>query len=238
MGSGSESESHLAVSNSLGSHGPYSPWNSPGQNIGVGSLSLCQPFPSSQPRDQTQDPTLQAILYQLSHQGSPRILEWVAYPFSRGSSRPRNWTGVSCIKGGWGSYEGSPSKTQHKQDLSQNWTSLVPQMVKNLPAMLGDLGLIPGLGRSPGEGNGNPLQYSCLENPHGQRSLAGYSPWGCKELDTAVTKHSTPRIPWVRVAPRTVSLVPRWPRSGAGSLHLPTFLGTSPGCTGTSSGWD
>ena len=42
----------------------------------------------------------------------------------------------------------------------------------------GDLGLISGLGRSTGEGNGNPLQYSCLENPHGQRSLAGYSPWG------------------------------------------------------------
>ena len=37
----------------------------------------------------------------------------------------------------------------------------------------GDQGLIPGLGRSPGGGNGNPLQYSCLENPHGQRSLAG-----------------------------------------------------------------
>ena len=34
-----------------------------------------------------------------------------------------------------------------------------------------------------GEGNGIPLQYSCLENPHGQRSLAAYSPWGCKELD-------------------------------------------------------
>ena len=48
----------------------------------------------------------------------------------------------------------------------------------------GDLGLIPGLGRSPGGGRGNPLQYSCPENPQGQRSLAGYSPWGCKELDT------------------------------------------------------
>ena len=47
----------------------------------------------------------------------------------------------------------------------------------------GDLGSIPGLGRSPGEGNGNPLRYSCLENPHEQRSLTGYSPWGCKELD-------------------------------------------------------
>ena len=46
-----------------------------------------------------------------------------------------------------------------------------------------DLGLIPRLGASPGEGYGNTLQYSCLANPHGQRSLAGYSPWGCKELD-------------------------------------------------------
>ena len=44
----------------------------------------------------------------------------------------------------------------------------------------GDLGLIPGLGRSPGRGHGNPLQSSCLENPHGQRSLACYSPEGCR----------------------------------------------------------
>ena len=44
----------------------------------------------------------------------------------------------------------------------------------------GDLGSIPGLGRFPGGGHGNPLQYSCLENPHGQRSLAGYSPWAHK----------------------------------------------------------
>ena len=50
----------------------------------------------------------------------------------------------------------------------------------------GDLGSIPGLERSPGGGLGNPFQYSCLEKPHGQRSLAGCSPWGCKELD--VTK--------------------------------------------------
>ena len=45
---------------------------------------------------------------------------------------------------------------------------------------VGDSGLIPGLGRSPGGGHGNPLQYSCLENPHGQKSLAGYSPWVAK----------------------------------------------------------
>ena len=41
----------------------------------------------------------------------------------------------------------------------------------------GDPGSIPGLGRSPGEGYGHPPHYSCLENPHGQRSLEGYSPW-------------------------------------------------------------
>ena len=43
--------------------------------------------------------------------------------------------------------------------------------------------LHPGLRRSPGGGHGHPLQYSCLENPHGQRSLEGYSPWGHKESD-------------------------------------------------------
>ena len=47
----------------------------------------------------------------------------------------------------------------------------------------GDLGSIPGLGRSPGGGHGNPLQFSGLENLHGQRSLVGYNPWGRKELD-------------------------------------------------------
>ena len=54
------------------------------------------------------------------------------------------------------------------------------QMVKSLPAMQ----CSPGSGRSLGEGNGNTLHYSCMENPHGQRSLAGYSPQGHKESDT------------------------------------------------------
>ena len=49
----------------------------------------------------------------------------------------------------------------------------------------GDLGSPPELGRSPGGGHGNPLQYSCLENPYGQRSLVGYSPCGDKESNTA-----------------------------------------------------
>ena len=61
---------------------------------------------------------------------------------------------------------------------------------------VGDLSSIPGLGRSPGGGHGNPLWYSCLENPHGQRSLVGYSPQGHKESDmTEGTLHtSTPSI--------------------------------------------
>ena len=54
---------------------------------------------------------------------------------------------------------------------------------KEFPCNVGDLGLIPGLRRSPGGGHGNPLQYSGLENPHGQRSLAGYSPWGLTKSD-------------------------------------------------------
>ena len=55
---------------------------------------------------------------------------------------------------------------------------------KESPCSAGDLGSFPGSGRYPGEGYGNPLQCFCLENPHGPRSLAGYSPWGRKESDT------------------------------------------------------
>ena len=60
-------------------------------------------------------------------------------------------------------------------------------MVKDPPANAGDVrdaGSILALGRFPGGGNDNPLQYSCLENPHGQKSLEDYSPWSHKESDT------------------------------------------------------
>ena len=78
----------------------YNPWNSPGQNTGVGSRSLLQGiFPTQESNPGL--PHCRWILYQLSHQGSPRILEWVAYPFSSRSSPPRNRTGVSCIAGGF-----------------------------------------------------------------------------------------------------------------------------------------
>ena len=72
-----------------------------------------------------------------------------------------------------------------KKSLIIIWESIgvkasrVVLMVKNPPANTGDIrdmGSIPGSGGSPGGGHGNPLQYFCLENPHGQKSLAGYSP--------------------------------------------------------------
>ena len=53
---------------------------------------------------------------------------------------------------------------------------------KESASSAGDTGSIPGFGRFPGEGHGNPLQYSCLKNPMDKKSLAGYSPQGCKEL--------------------------------------------------------
>ena len=69
---------------------------------------------------------------------------------------------------------------------------------KEFTCNVGDLGLIPGLGRSPKGRHSNPLQYSCLENPPKQRSLAGCSPWGCKESDMikqqSIAQHS---IYWV-----------------------------------------
>ena len=107
------SKSHSVVSSSLQPHWLYSPWNSPGQNTGVGShCSLLEgifPTQGSNPGL----PHCRWIFYQLSHEGSPGILEWVAYPFSSGSSQPRNWTRVSHIAGE---------------------TSLIAQLVKNLPA--------------------------------------------------------------------------------------------------------
>ena len=84
------------------------------------------------------------ILYQLSHKGSPRILEWVAYSFSSRSSWPRNRTGVSCIEG----------------EFFTNWA------IREAPiyTLLLLLSIYTTMYKIGG-GNGNPLQYSCLENP-------------------------------------------------------------------------
>ena len=92
------SESCSVTSKSLWPHELYSLWSSPGQNTGVGIRSLLQGILPTQGWNPG-FPHCRQILYQLSHKGSPRILEWVAYPFSSGSSRPRNWTWVFCIVG-------------------------------------------------------------------------------------------------------------------------------------------
>ena len=100
---------------------------------------------------------------------------------------------------------------------------------------VGDLGSIPRLRRSPGGRHGNPLQDSCLENPHGQRSLAAYSPWGHRESN--MTKHSTS---WASLVAQMVKNPPAmwetWVRSLIGKIPwkrawqpTPVFLpGESP----------
>ena len=140
-----------------------------------------------------------------------RIPEWVAMLSSRGSSRPRERTHVSYVSciGRWvfcscflplvPPGKGFPWSSVGKEsacnagDPSLRRRDRLPTPVflgfpggsdgKRSICNVGDLGLIPGLGRSPGGEHGNSLQYSWLENPHGQRSLAGYSPQGCKESD-------------------------------------------------------
>ena len=147
---------------SLGPLGLYSPWNSPGQNTGVRSLSLLQgifPTQGSNPGL----PHYRWIRYQLSHRRSPRILEWVAYPFSRESSQPRNRTWVSCIAGRfftkWAIREENQSKVQEIGGGFPDGSDS-----KESAHNMGDPGSIPRSGRSLGEGNGYPIQYSCLKN--------------------------------------------------------------------------
>ena len=129
-------------------------------------LTLCNPMDCSLPGSSVHG------IFQAS------ILEWVAIFFSRGSSQPRDWTQVSRIAcrrftiwATWkcGVYWKAPYVTKASQ---------VALVVKNPPANAGDPSLILGRGNSPGEENGNPLQYACLEKSHEWRSLAGYSPWG------------------------------------------------------------
>ena len=103
-----ESESCSVMYDSLWPHGLYSPWNSPSQNTGVGSLSLLQGIFLTQ----GSNPGLRhcrQILYQLSHKGSPRMLEWVAFPFSSRSSQPRNWIGSPALQADSAELLGKPT---------------------------------------------------------------------------------------------------------------------------------
>ena len=154
------SESCLVVSDSLQPHGLYSPWNSPGQNTGVGSLFLLQGiFPT-----QGSNPGLlhcKLILYRLSHKRSPRILKWVAYSFSIGSSRPRNWTRISCTEG-WFFTNGAIREIPFKKF---RWPIIEDEMVGWHHWC-----------------NGNELGQTPRDDGKGQGGLASCSPWSHKEL--------------------------------------------------------
>ena len=157
------------MSDSLWPHGLYSPWNSLVQTTGVGSLSFFQEiFPT-----QRSNPSLlhcRRILCQLSHKGNPRILERIAYPFTRGSSQPRNQTRIFCLTGGfftnWSIREVPNSNMPFTKiylffNLLPYYNSGIPvaQLVKNLSWMLETW-----VQSLCWEGKGYPLQYSDLEN--------------------------------------------------------------------------
>ena len=89
---------------------------------------------------------------------------------------PRN----TCPCRNWNELYGKRVNKNKAVPLKQGFPG--GSVVKYLPTNAGGVGSILDLRRSPGEGNGNPLQYSCLKNPHAQRSLVGYSPWDLKEL--------------------------------------------------------
>ena len=107
----SESKSRSVMSDSLQLHGLYSPWNSPGQNSGVGSLSLLQGiFPtqglnnkgSFEVKVAQLCPThCNPMVYTIHGILQARIVEWVAFPFYRGSSQPKDWIQVSHIAEGF-----------------------------------------------------------------------------------------------------------------------------------------
>ena len=92
--------SHSVVSNSLGPHGAHQAPLSVGI-LQASGLPCPSPGDLLNPGIELRSLHCRQILYHLSHQGSPRTLEWVAYPFSRGSFWPRNLTRVSCIAGGF-----------------------------------------------------------------------------------------------------------------------------------------
>ena len=86
-------------------------------------------------------------------------------------------------KGAWQSTVRGVERVGHylvTKSPPQFFKCLIEFTSEAFPCSEGNLGLIPGLERSPGEGNGNPLQYSCLEKSHGHGSMVGYGPWGCK----------------------------------------------------------
>ena len=179
---------------------------------------FCDPVDSSLPRS-----PVHGIL-------KASILEWVANPFSRGSSRPRDWTQAACIAGkfftveqsgkSWRKWQPTPvfmpgefhgqrslvgyspwvcKQLDTTEQLTKPWAgikvSFIAQLVKKSACNAGDLGSIPGLGRSPGEGNGNPLQYSCLKNPWTEEP-GGLQSMGSQVGHDSATKPPPPICRW------------------------------------------
>ena len=141
------------------------PWNFPGKNTGVSCHFLLQGiFPT-----QGSNPGLlhcRQIPYQLSCQGSPRILEWVAYPFSSGSSRPRK---LYLEEGSHSGKESACQSRRRKRCKFNPWVGKIPWSKKWHPTLV----FLP-------------------RKFHGLRSLMDYSPWGCKKSD--MTEHTQRQI--------------------------------------------
>ena len=201
------SESHLVTSDSLRLHGLYGPWNSPGQNTGVGSHSLLQGiFPA-----QGLNPGLphcRWILYQLSHKGSPRTLEWVAYPFSSRSSRTQESDQglLHCRQSLYQlSYQGSPRVLKQKSPLEKNWQHSPLFLPEESHGQRTLVGYSPWRSQRVGHDLATKTTmcvmytfYCCAWHPtpvllpgksHGRRSLVCCSPWGHKESDTTERLH-------------------------------------------------
>ena len=175
---------------------------------------------------------------------SARILEQVVISSSRGSSWPRDQIQVSyvyCI-GRWIFFNHWFFTFWEAPCVCVYWASQVVPVVKNPPANAGDtgdVGSIPGLGRSPGGGHGNPLQYSCLENPMDRRAWWAAVHGVAKELDmTEATKHS--QYIYITYSYILRSLAWRlWelPKSTLSASGLQSLLPTSPHCSGMGRGW-
>ena len=170
------------MSNSLRPHGLYGPWNSPGQNTGVRSLSLLQgifPTQGSNPGL----PHCRQILYQLSHQGSLGILEGVAYSFSSKSSRPRNELGSPALQADSSLTELSGKPTTDWVPYKLQKVTVFPIVKKKSPCWRCEF--------LPWRRKQQPTPVFLPGESHGQRSLVGYSPWGRKESDTTeATKYA------------------------------------------------
>ena len=187
------------MSNSLWPHGLCSLWNSPGQNARVGNSSLRQrifPTQGSNPGL----PHCRRILHQLTNgkswlMGTP---EWVIsinrrnpcknqwYVLFSFRSRDLRASLVAQMVKNLPAIQETPVQFLGWEDpLATHSCIGLPWWLRQQRIHLhaGYVGWIPGLGRCPGGGHGNPLQYCCLENPHGQTSLVDYSSWGHKELD-------------------------------------------------------